>query len=146
MAKEPERLRRGKQFHRKVQDNWSTTAEGEVCPERGIVKSSGRRGRVDILVDPDQSMVAVVEIKGSDWDKMTERNVRRNVKRQTRQVWDYIESQLQAGKDVCPGIIFPTRPKAQDRLELIERLFSDEGIPVVWEDETIDERKLRTMA
>ncbi|MCK4628302.1 MAG: hypothetical protein KAT56_04825 [Sedimentisphaerales bacterium] len=33
------------------------------------------------------------------------------------------------GKDVCPGIIFPKRPKDKKRMELIESLFIEEGIP-----------------
>jgi len=88
-------------------------------------------------------MVAVMEIKGSDWDKMTESNARRNVRRQARQVWAYIESQLEDGKEVCPGIVFPERPKTPGKLEFIESFFDEEGIPVVWQDETIDERKRR---
>lgn len=143
MSKEPTRLQRGKRFHRQVQEDWRATAEGEIHPERSIVKPSGRRGRVDILVDPDESMVAVVEIKASDWDRMAAANVRRNVRRQVRQIWSYIESQLEQGKDVCPGIIFPERPNDLERLELIESLFEEEGIPVVWQDETIEERRNR---
>ena len=63
----------------------------------------------------------------------------------------YIESQILdgqyvkdgEGKDVCPGIIFPKRPKDRERMELIENIFEEEGIPVVWHDETIEERKMR---
>ena len=143
IAKEPHRLRKGKKFHREIQDEWMVTAEGEICPEHNIIKPNKRRGRVDILVDPDESMVAVVEIKASDWDKMTESNVTRNVKKQIRQVWSYIESQLEDGKDVSPGIIFSERPKTPGRLEYIEKLFDEEGISVVWQDESIEELQKR---
>ncbi len=82
---------------------------------------------------------------------MTDEAVRRNVRRQIRQVWSYIESQIVEGeyvedgehKDVCPGIIFPKRPKDGERMKLIEEMFEEEGIPVVWHDETIEERKAR---
>ena len=57
--------------------------------------------------------------------------------------WDYIESQLELGKEVSPGVIFPKRPKDPDCLNLIEKLFEEEGISVVWEDESIAERKIR---
>lgn len=143
MTEEPIILRKGKKFHREVQENWKETAEGEICPEHPIIKPNERKGRVDILVDPDESMVAVVEIKASDWDKIKESNVRRNVKRQIRQVWSYIESQLEDGKEVSPGIIFPKRPRTPGRLEYIEKLFDEEGIPVVWQDESIEELKKR---
>lgn len=139
MGKEPERLREGKRFHRLVQEEWLETAEGEVRPEKRVVKPGGRGGRVDILVDPAEEMVAVVEIKASDWDRMTEANVKRNVRRQARQIWAYIESQLQDGKEVCPGVVFPRKPRLPGRLAQIETLFDAEGIPVVWQDESIEE-------
>ena len=73
---------------------------------------------------------------------MTPQAVRRNVKRQARQIWGYIE--LQPTLDgICPGIVFPRRPRDPERLELIEHLFEEEGIPVVWEDESTAERKAR---
>jgi len=79
-------------------------------------------------------------VKNSAWDKMTDSAIRRNIRRQIKQIWDYIESQLKARKDVSPGIIFPKRPKDKNRLKLIEGMFEEEGIPVVRQDETIEER------
>lgn len=146
--REPERLAHGKRIHRKIQDNWHKTAQGNVEDEAEIVKLSGRRGRIDIFVDAsgenDKNLVAVVEIKASDWNSMILSAVGRNVGRYANQIWSYIESQLEKGKDVSPGIIFPERPKNPERLKLIERLFDERGIPVVWEDETIKERKARS--
>ena len=146
--KEPERLAHGKRIHKKIQDDWHKTAQGKVEDEEEIVKPSGRKGRIDISVDAsdkdDEDLVAVVEIKASDWDSMTLRAMRRNVGRYANQIWDYIESQLEQGKDVSPGIIFPERPKDSERLELIEQLFDERGIPVVWEDESIEGRKARS--
>ena len=139
---EPKRLREGKAFHRKVQAEWKADAEGNVETEK-TVKKKDRKGRLDVFVSNDGSEVrAIVEIKNSDWDKMTPQAVRRNVKRQARQVWRYIE--LQPTVDgICPGIVFPKRPRDPERLKLIEHLFDEEGIPVVWEDESIAERKAR---
>ena len=66
-------------------------------------------GRLDVFVSEEGSGVrAIVDIKHSDWDRMTPRAVRRNVKRQARQIWKYIE--LQPTLDgICPGIVFPKR-------------------------------------
>ena len=75
---------------------------------------------------------------------MTLPALRRNVKRQAAQVWDYIEAQLEQGKDISPGIIFLKRPKDSNRLKLIEALFEENGISVVWQDESIQERKARS--
>ncbi len=131
--KPPDQLIRGNKFHKKIQEDWKKTAEGEVKPERTIIKQSGRKGRVDIFVDDEdtEGVIAIVEIKASDWDKMTDTAVRRNVRRQIKQVWDYIESQISKGeyvktgegKSVSPGIIFPKRPTNKSRMKLIEDLF-----------------------
>lgn len=144
-AREPERLRRGKRFHRQVQEDWARTAEGTVTREHQVLRTSGRRGRIDVYVDAEGD-VAVVEIKASDWDAMTERNVRRNVRRQIRQIWSYIETQLEEldkGRYISPGVIFRKRPTSPVRLQLIEEMFLEEGIAVAWEDETIEERRTR---
>ena len=144
MTTEPTQLGRGKAFHKKMQADWLKTAQGIVSKEKAITKPSGRKGRIDIFVDDDgDNLVAVAEVKNSNWDKMTNSAVRRNVKRQIKQICDYIESQLTIKKDVSPGIIFPKRPEDREKMKLIERLFEEEGIPVVWQDETIEERKAR---
>lgn len=145
---EPKTLSRGKLFHKKVQEDWHNTAEGKVEAEKQMIKPSGRKGRMDIFVDAtdenDKRLVAVVEIKASNWDAMSMKSLRRNVNRQTKQIWDYIESQLEKGKEVSPGVIFPQRPKNPERMKLIEELFEQKGIPVVWEDESIEQRKNRS--
>jgi hypothetical protein len=127
-----------------VQCEWADQAEGEVTAEKTVRKPSGRAGRVDVYVVADGKLVAVAEIKASDWDRMTLRALRRNARRQIRQIWRYIDSQLAAGKDVSPGVIFPHRPRDPDRMKLIEDLFEGEGIPVVRDDETKKARKARS--
>ena len=143
---EPERLRRGKEFHRKIQKEWLGTAQGIILPEKVVQRLSGRRGRVDIFVgdDSDQNHVAVIEIKASDWNRMKPKSVRRNAMRQVRQIWSYIDSQVELdGKDVSPGIIFPNKPFDNERLEEIEKIFNDWGIQVVWHDESVGDLKKR---
>jgi len=139
------RLNRGKRFHKKIQDEWKKEAEGSVKSERFCVKPSGRKGRMDIHVevgDKDR-LVSCVEIKNTDWDLITEKRIRAYVNRQAGQVWDYIESELERRKDVSPGIIFPKKPKSKRKLILIEKMFDERGIPVVWMNESIEERKKR---
>ena len=141
---EPEQLRRGRLFHLKVQESWRRDAEGMVTTEAGITKPSGRRGRVDVLVDAEEDDVAVIEIKASDWDVMSERAIRRNVRRHVNQILDYGESQVAKGKTASISIIFPKRPSSPRRLRLVEDLFWELGVPVIWEDETKEERRART--
>jgi len=147
MKKEPKRLSRGKAFHKKIQKEWLETAKGgAILPEKTVKRLKGRRGRVDIFVDDDsdEKHVAIVEIKASDWDRMKPKAVRRNVLRQARQVWSYIDAQIDLhGKDVSPGIIYPKRPSSMERLEEIESILNNRGIQVVWHDETNEELKER---
>jgi len=72
MTNEPSRLRRGKEFHKLIQDEWEREAQGDIISERHIIKPNGRRGRIDIFVNDDdpESSVAIVEIKATDWDKI----------------------------------------------------------------------------
>lgn len=152
---EPEPLRRGKIFHRKIQKEWMEDAQGTVKCERIVLKTNDRKGRVDVFVDDDdpEGSIGIVEIKASDWDKMTDKAVRRNVRRQIKQIWDYIETQIKGpdyvptgeGKSVCPGVIFPKRPRDDKRMKLIETLFDNEGIQVVWNDESLEECKKRNL-
>ena len=146
MGREPRVLREGKRFHRTVQTEWLQTARGRVHVESTVRTPSGRRGRMDVFVDGDDALVAIGEIKASTWDRMTMAAVRRNVHRQARQVWNYIDSQLAAGREVSPGVIFPRRPRSWRRLKLIEDLFEERAIAVVWQDETISERHARAEA
>jgi len=140
---EPQQLRAGKAFHRHMQADWKTQAQGDVAIEKATKRLRGKAGRMDIFVSEEGSEVrAIVEIKHSDWDKMRPDAVRRNVKRQVRQLWRYIESQ-ESLDGICPGIVFPKRPKDAQRLRLIEELFEEEGISVVWEDESVEDRKAR---
>lgn len=143
VKREPKALRRGRRFHRSVQADWLEKAQGDVDVEKGITKPGGRRGRIDVFVDAGDALVAVAEIKASGWNRMTAGAVRRNVLRHARQVWDYIESQLAEGKEVSPGVVFSKRPTSTRRLELIEALFEERGIAVVWQDESRDERRAR---
>lgn len=142
---EPEILRRGKAFHKRVQAEWVATAkDGTPCPERTIWRLNGRRGRVDLLIEELGDFVSVIEIKATDWDCMAEGNIARNVRRQIRQLWSYIDAELEIyGMQVCPGIIFPALPSDSRRLAMIESMFNDEGIQVVWQNETIEEMKKR---
>ena len=87
-AKRLGRLRRGREFHRLIQDEWHNNAEGQITSEKGCKKPSGRRGFMDIYVgaaNSDPKLTAVVEVKCSDWDRMTPQAVKRNVRRQIKQ-------------------------------------------------------------
>ena len=69
---EPKCLRDGKAFHRKVQADWKADAEGDVRTEMTVKKDGAGTRRLDVFVSEEGSDVrAIVEIKHSDWDKIS---------------------------------------------------------------------------
>ena len=145
--KEPDRLVRGKKFEKKlINQKWFLDNEAKY--QEPVIKSSGRKGRIDGFMlsskKKDKDLVVVLEFKASDWDSMTLPAVRRNVRRQANQIWDYIDSQIEKGKQVSPGIMFEKKPEDPERLRLIERMFDEQCIPVSWEDEGIENRNARS--
>ena len=147
MGQEPAILKKGKRFHKRVQIKWVITAGGLIKTEENVPKLDNKKGRADIFVEEiEDNLVSIVEIKNTDWDKIKIENIRRNVKRQARQIWGYIEFQTDSREvSVSPGIIFPNIPKDPERLKLIESLFDKECVQVVWESESLDEVRKRMM-
>lgn len=143
--KEPELLHRGKQFHRTIQREWAKEAAGCIHPERVIRLLKDRSGRVDILVDEiGKDLIAIIEVKSTDWDKIKPANVRRNIRRHIRQIWRYITAQVDLeDRIVSAGVIYPRMPQDPRVMEVIESRCEAEGIQVVWHDETIEEVRIR---
>jgi hypothetical protein len=143
-AIEPEILRNGKAFHKKVQDDWEQTAKGgKISKEHTINLSQFSKtskcekvGRLDLLVNELGDFVSVVEIKSTDWDKVKEENRKKLISSHRRQVWKYIEEYLDVEKvEVCPGIIYPHSPSAPGLKEMIENHLNEYGLQVVWYDD-----------
>jgi hypothetical protein len=141
---EPEILRRGKAFHKRVQGDWENTAKGgKINIEHSIPLSILRKktmpqktGRLDIFVDELGDFISVVEIKSTDWDKVKEKNRKKLLGSHRRQVWRYIEEYVDIKKiDVCPGIIYPKSPITPGLKDLIEDYLNDYGLQVVWYDD-----------
>lgn len=131
-VREPRQLRRGKRFHQLIQTEWVRDVTDPVKAEARVRKPSGRPGRVDVFVRDAGRDVSVVEVKSTNWDRLVDAAAKRTARRQAKQVWEYIRSQLRVGRNVSPGIIFPKRPKSGSRRRLVESLFENEGIAVVW--------------
>jgi len=87
--------------------------------------------------------VAVVEVKNLSWDAMSQARLVRTCQRIGEQVGKYIDAELEKGHDVSTGVVFRQRPTTPGRMEQIEALLEQEGLPVAWEDETIPERRQR---
>ncbi len=142
MTSEPDALKRGKQFHAVVQRQWAATAEGKVAIEVTIPLipadtrlQRAKRGRMDVFVDEVGEFVVVVEIKATDWDRISPQNRQRNLASHRRQVWRYIGKHLDGdGRSVCAGIIYPSAPKDAGLQRRIEEYLGDYGLQVVWHD------------
>jgi hypothetical protein len=141
---EPDILKQGKAFHRKVQEDWKRTAkDGKIIKEHTIpfhqVSSVLRRkkfGRLDLFVDELGNFVSVVEIKSTDWDRVKEANRKKLLASHRRQIWRYIKEYVDTKKtDVCPGIIYPHSPSSPGLKEMIENYLNDYGLQVVWYDD-----------
>src|ERR1035438_8932834 len=101
---EPACLITGKEFQELIQREWLVPggAEGEIKCERRVDHANGRRGRMDIFIKgPDSDLLTVVEIKATNWDRISPGNVRRNVRSHVRQVWRYVNS-LIVSDDITP--------------------------------------------
>lgn len=128
------RVKRGRKFENWERDQWVGDLN-EQAKFEAATAYKGRRGRIDIkLVDEDEGHTIVVEIKATNWDKMKPYRVRPNALRHVRQLWRYIEAELEEG-DVLPAIIYPRTPKTPGRKDEIEEILQEMGIQVVWRDE-----------
>ncbi len=140
---EPEILRRGKEFHNKVQADWEKyPKDGHLSNEHSIAfghLAKGakhiKRGRLDMFLNELGDFVTIIEIKSTNWDNI--RHIRKLLASHRRQVWSYISKYLDDdGLNVCAGIIYPSAPKTPDLKDYIRTYFEDDyGIQVVWYDE-----------
>jgi hypothetical protein len=141
---EPELLRRGKEFHRRVQADWA----GEI--EKATVRSEHRialgplsksirhrrHGRIDIFIDLIADFVSVVEIKSTDWDRIRADNWQKVLATHRRQVLKYVDKYLdQDGVNFCAGIIYPRSPNTTGLKALVEQYLNDHALQVVWYDD-----------
>lgn len=144
MTNEPEQLRLGKALHRRIRRDWSGTVEdAEVWPEHGIAleflpkkAKRIRRGRIDIFIEEISDFVTVVEIKGTDWDRIKPTNRIKLLGAHCRQVMKYVDKYLKGvGISVCAGIIYPEAPRTPGLREEVEAYLNDRALQVIWYDE-----------
>ena len=131
-------IRRGREFERWERSYW-TGDETEDVGFETPTRWKGKRGRIDIrLADAEEGYIIVVELKATQWDKMLPHRVRPNALRHARQIWRYIEAELQQAQgdihlnEVHPAIVYPTTPKTPGRKKEIETILNEQGIQVVW--------------
>jgi len=147
LTREPPQLRRGKEFQRLVRANFEEfNRDGKLGFEAMVSFEAmeairKRRGRIDILITGLDGYVVIYEIKATDWDRIKPGNVRRNLYRHQKQLWDYINKYWHVdGASIVHGIIYP-RPPARDGLrEFIEDCLEERySVPAYWYSEVRSE-------
>ncbi len=139
-----ERLAKGRAFHATVQTAFLTDlAHATGFRERGWRLMAGRRGRVDLaaVTDDREKMLIIIEIKGTDWDKIRSDRVKRNVQRHIRQLLAYLDTaigELEAGQweGVAGALLYPSRPASAKSLACIEAAAAEQAITVTWYDQS----------
>jgi hypothetical protein len=138
-----ERLAKGRAFHDAVQSAFLTgLANATGFRERCWRLTAGGRGRVDLAVvtDDREKMLIIIEIKGTDWDKIRPDRVKRNVQRHIRQLLAYLDTaigELEAGQweGIAGALLYPSRPTSAESLACIEAAAAEQAIMVTWYDE-----------
>jgi len=131
------RVKRGRKFETWERSKWNGPGHEGVETEAPTVWN-GRRGRIDLrLVDEEEGHTVVVETKATDWDKMARHRVRPNALRHARQLWRYIDAELES-RPVLPALVYPTEPSTPGRKEEIEAILHERSIQVVWRELDLD--------
>jgi hypothetical protein len=135
-----ERMHRGRKFEEWERSYWTGDGNEDIGFETPT-RWKGKRGRIDIrLADAKEGRIVVVELKASDWDKMSPHRVRSNALRHARQIWRYIEAELLQGQEntgsqgILPAIVYSTEPKTPGRKDTVETILKERGIQVVWRE------------
>jgi hypothetical protein len=140
---EPEILKRGKKFQRIVQQDFANnTKDGialreETISFKALNEIKQKSGRMDILITELGDFVTILEIKATDWDRIDSKNVKRNLYRHQKQLFNYVDKYLNIDKlDVCLGIIYPKPPRKKRLRQVIEKYLEDNyGVPAYWYNE-----------
>lgn len=132
---EPDILRRGREFHRCVQEEWSGEIEGaHVYPEQrvSLVRCARKRsGRIDLFVDKLDYFVSVIEIKGTDWDRV--RYPRKLMQAHCRQILAYIDKYLDDDHlNVCAAVVYPRSPVTAGLKAELEEFMNNNALQIAW--------------
>lgn len=138
---EPIQLLRGKKFQKIVQNNFMyKNNKQKILIEQNVSFDKMEtikklRGRIDILIMEDDSDFRVIyEIKATDWDKIKYSNIKKNIYRHQKQLFNYIDTYTQVF-DLWPNLalLYPQPPKDIEKKKLIETYSPGKyGVPVYW--------------
>lgn len=137
---EPQQLRRGKAFHKRVQAAWVKGPDGPERAEQplllhGLPKRGDRirRGHVDVFFDKQSDFVSIFEIKSTNWDAIKPTNRRRLLGAHKRQILRYVDEYLDyENVSVCAVMIYPKPPHSARIRKEVESYINEHAIQVFW--------------
>ncbi len=139
---EPSQLRRGKEFQRIVQADFNKNSKGggvgieEFVSFKDVPGIKKKSGRMDIIIHnaAGENFVMIMEIKATDWDKIKPKNIKRNLYRHSKQLYNYIDKFMTIDKlNVGLALLYPEPPKEEGLQEHIEKCAMDlYSFPVYW--------------
>ena len=145
ISKEPAQLKRGKEFQRIVQNDYNINSkDGGVGIEehvsfKNVPGIKQKSGRMDIIIHEaaGEDYVMIMEIKATDWDKIKPQNIKRNLYRHGKQLYNYIDKFMEIdNKTVGLAMLYPEPPKKKGLREFIEKCAMDDyAFPVYWYSE-----------
>jgi hypothetical protein len=128
-------IKRGREFEKWERSQWKGGINDAIESE-APTQFNGKSGRIDIrLYDTEEGHTVIVELKATQWDKMKSHRVRPNALRHARQIWRYIDAELEINHSVLPAICYLAEPKTPGRKEEIEEILNEQAIQVVWRPE-----------
>ncbi|KAA3618538.1 MAG: hypothetical protein D8M58_21380 [Calditrichaeota bacterium] len=134
---EPKRLLRGKEFQEIVRKDFAENdKKSDLRFEEHLKLLNSKRGRLDIFIsDVGDGVVAIYEIKATNWDNIKTKNIKKNAWSHQHQLFKYVDMYVKDNIDVCLGIIYPEPPQKEGLRETIENYLEKYGIPAYWFNE-----------
>ena len=148
-----ERIKQGRKFEAWEREQWNNELNSARKTEVGT-KWKGKAGRIDIRLqleedDGGRDTVVIAETKATNWDKIKEHRVRLTATKHVNQIWRYINDVIKPRKEDHPNIkeedlielrataavVYPAPPTIPGRKEMIEEIFEEWAIQVVWREE-----------
>lgn len=128
------RIRAGRAFEKAERREWLPSKCGDPDDARFEAPTilARKRGRIDVRLEW-RGLVVLIELKATNWNRMKTHRVRPNALRHIRQLYRYVDGELERGTDgICHGIVYARAPQQIARRKFLEALFREHFVQLVW--------------
>ncbi len=131
---EPECFIRGKKIQEIVRKDFAENDKSsDLRFEEHLKLLNLKRGRLDIFIsDVGEGVVAIYEIKATNWDNIKPKNIKKNAWSHQHQLLKYVDTYIKENINVCLGIIYPEPPKKPRLRDMLEKYLENYGTPAYW--------------